>query len=514
MALRLEPSSPMPKPQAKAKRKSAPQRSPAARKPASAKSQPAGVGETIGIAAFARQLGVNEDFALAATCAMLTGVAGPEVLLQNPWGPSRLPKLDSLVKVGIAAGRLIECLAVPVERINRRLAQNMGRANSQAIDFLTLGEFESDSPRKHHGPAREATLRRNLEILTSAPTGSLRADLAFDPVVQRAEAIVHSQVLVRKAAWRDLSGLIDHCHFRCALVVEPLLGLDREGDDPAMIARELSQLMDGVLTRGPTGSRGSPSNYSEPARAQVMLVLGQRELDVLPSAGAELLDRMLWCSPDGSDSKGAGKPDGAAVFFDAFQSSLEEIVELRRAGQTLAVRFETPKTCVAFHEAWRVYEKEVAAMPSHPGVSVVGLPATLLAGMIFLRRGLPNARRPSDDLLLRHAFAVARRLAAIHDGQVLAVRRAARIHDGVAIARRVVEKLNSLPDSSPPLKLREIVRCFSCQKKSRFAPVLDALVELDVLLKVEEGFQLGTAELSDVEELLVESLGAAAKISN
>jgi hypothetical protein len=239
-------------------------------------------------------------------------------------------------------------------------------------------------------------------------------------------------------------------------------------------------------------------------------VLGQRELDVLPSAGAELLDRMLWCSTDGADSKGAGKPEDAAVFFDAFQSSLEEIVELRRAGQTLAVRFETPKTCVAFHEAWRVYEKEVAALPSHPGVSVAGLPASLFAGLSFLRRGLPKARQPSDDLLIRHAFAVARRLAAVHDGQVVAVRRAARIHDGVAVARRIVEKFK---DSSPPLKLREIVRCFSCQKKSRFAPVLDALVELDVLLKVADGFQLGTAELSDVEELLVESLGAAAKAS-
>lgn len=503
----------MPKPQARTRSKSVPQRSPAARKSTSAKSQPAGVGETIGFAAFARQLGVDEDFALAATCSILAGVAGPEALLQAPWDSSRLPKLDSIVKDGTAARRLIECLAAPVDRINRRLAQNMGRANHEAIGFLTLGEFEADSPRKNHGPAREATLRRNLEILTPAQASDLRSDLAFDPVVQRAEAILHSQVMVRKAAWRDLPALTDSCHFRCALVVEPLLGLDREGGDPAMIARELSQLMDGVLTRVQTASRGSPRNYSEPARAQVILVLGQGELEVLPSAGAELLDRMLCFSADAGESKGPGKPDDAAVFFGAFQSSLEEIIELRRAGQTLAVGFEAAKTCVAFHEAWRVYEKEVAALPSRPGVSVAGLPASLYAGLSFLRRLLPKGRQPADDMLIRHAFASARRLAAVHDGQVLAMRRAALIHDGVAVARRIVEKLTSQPDPSAPLKLRDIARCFSCQKKSRFTSVLDALVELGVLLRVDEGFQPGPVELSDAEELLVDALGATGKTS-
>lgn len=461
--------------------------------------------EAFGIAGFAKELGVDEDFAVAVCCSILAGIAGPEGYLETPWGPGRLPKLDLLTTKDSSPGaRLIGCLTDPVERINGRLAHNMARCNPDAIEFLAFGAFSGDASKKPPLEARDATLRRNLAFLTSKE--GLKGDLVIDATARRVEAILHPGILLRRAAGRDLPRLLDDCHYRSALVVEPSLGLGREGSEPAKAIREFLLLLVGALTRNRSSSGRSRKGVG-PARGQVILTLGREELGALNGTAAVLLDRMLWISPNVGKPVASAKPDGASIFLDAYERTIRKVVELRREGHALLVQFESPEMRTRFHDELKVYEKGVATMRSNPGESAARLPEALFWGLWFLRRSLPQGSRVSDDALITAVFASATRLAANHNRQVLVLRNSGLVTDALQIARRAVRELST---RMAPLKIRDLTRMFSQQKKERFVPILDALVEAGVLIKDSTGaYLLGSVEIDEVADLLVAKLDGA-----
>ena len=161
-----------------------------------------------------------------------------------------------------------------------------------------------------------------------------------------------------------------------------------------------------------------------------------------------------------------------------------------------------------FHGARRDYEKDIAAMRSNPGESVAGLPETLFWGLWFLRRSLPQDRRVSDEALIAAVFACSNRLAASHDRQVLVLRNSGLANDGMQIARRVVGELRTKATSRG---CRDLIRLFGgSQKKERFIPIFDVLVEAGVLLKDKAGaYLLGPVEIEEVADLLVVKLDGA-----
>lgn len=459
--------------------------------------------ESFGISDFATALGVDEDFAVAVCCSILAGIAGPEGYLETPWGPGRLPKLDLLATKDSSPGaRLIGCLTDPVERINGRLAHNMARCNPDAIEFLAFGAFSGDVSKKPHLDARDATLRRNLTFLTT--NEGLKGDLVIDATARRVEAILHPGILLRRAAGHDLPLLLDECHYRNALVVEPSLGLGREGPEPAKAIRELLPLLNGALTRIRSSSSRSRKGFG-PARGQVILTLCRDELGALSGAAAELLDRMLWISPTVGRLAASAKPDGASIFLDAYEDTILEVVALRREGHSLLVQFESPELRTRFHDELKVYENGVAGMRSNPGETAARLPETLFWGLWFLRRSLPEPRRVSDDALITTVFACATLLVANHNRQVLVLRNSGLVNDGMQIARRVVGELRS---KASPRGCRDLIRLFGgSQKKERFIPIFDVLVEAGVLLKDNAGaYLLGPVEIEEVADLLVVKL--------
>jgi hypothetical protein len=471
------------------------------KKPASTKEHPEISTGFWGIGSLADSLRVSEEFAVAVTCSILTGLAGPDPVLQGPFGCVTLPKLDLLTDASLASNRLIECLSGPLQRISRRLTQNMGRSNPEAIEHLTVGSFAAKGAKKGHREGRGATLRLNLEILVP-PTSSLAGDLVFDPLVQRSEAILHPQVLVRNASGRDVPVLVEECHLRHALVIQPKLGLDRAGSEPSQVIAGFLPLLDGMLTKAHAGRGGDARNCSEPAKAQMILT---EDLSAITDPVGHLLNRLLVVSAGkdrGKPSKGSAE---TSAFFEAFQSALEDIIELRREGHTLMARFDSEETLERFQDEQRTYETEVAALRSRPGVSVIGLPMTLFWGMHFLRHALPDEHRNTDKELVTAAFAYARRLATFHDDRVSSLRNANLDAAALNIARRWVEKLAA---HSTPLKPRELLRCFKQQKRSRYAPILDALVEAEVLIQDEEDcYSLGAVDLEDVVDAVVRKIG-------
>jgi hypothetical protein len=196
------------------------------------------------------------------------------------------------------------------------------------------------------------------------------------------------------------------------------------------------------------------------------------------------------------------------VFFEAFQSAIEEVICFRREGHAPLARFESSETLANFYEQLRAYEVEVAAIRSLPGMSVIGLPQTLYWGLTFLLRSLPESHRITEKALVTAVFTCARKLAESHDRQVIALRNAALSDDRLSIARRLVEKIS---ESSVPLKLRDLVKFFKRQNGNLYLPVLGALVNAEVLLRDDDkGYRLGSVEFEDAADLIVADLEGAA----
>jgi hypothetical protein len=463
-----------------------------------------------GIGAFSASFGMDADWGTAVVCSMLTGIAGQRAMLATEWGSGRLPKLDLILSAGQpAVSRMVDALAGPIERINRHLVQKSGLSHPSAVGALLMGALQDGraSHRRIRARRLEATLRGTPELQEIPPGWS---DFEGDPAAQRREALVNPSILLKNAAGPDLAAMIQDCHCRHALLIQPALELDREGSEPDQIIRSLLPLLDGILTRGCV-SGASARGCGEPARAQMILCLRSGEADIFVASRHRAIERFLWIG--GSGSQGMAIPDSAASgeFFATYERALQEIVGRRCEGGDVQVEFQTPEGRSKFYAQIAAYESNCASsLHSKPGISVMGLPQSLFWGLSFLGLSRPDAASSSEADLVDFVFECARRLAMRHDKAVLASRDASRLADGLNVARRVVDELT---EKDQPLKLRSFARCFNRQGKERIQPVLDAMVGCGILDEKEKSYRLAAADLDQVEDaflaMLAEGLAAA-----
>lgn len=100
------------------------------------------------------------------------------------------------------------------------------------------------------------------------------------------------------------------------------------------------------------------------------------------------------------------------------------------------------------------------------------------------------------------AFATARRLVKNHNDQVLSIKNAKLLADCCKLAGKIVEDVAS---ATSPMKFRDIARCNHVQTKEKISPVVNALIEIGVLVRDEDGFHaLGPLDLEDAAEILVQ----------
>lgn len=462
--------------------------------------------DTLGLNGFARAIGVASDSVLAVTATLLSGIAGPAAWLQSPWGQTRLPKLDLLTsKEDFRTQRMIEAISAPLSLMNRRLAENMGRLSPDAIDLVTSGPFSTKAASKlADSEMRDKALHRHLEALTpvSRPgeSGLLRQDLAFDPVTHRKESLLHPQFLLKDVGGRDLQSRVEGCHLRTALVIQPTLGLAREGPDPSRVMKLLCALLDGTGSKERAGSPDRGRDPSLPAKAHAILSLARNEVEAMSAMGTEHLNRFLWVPENVSQPSKAGDDDASEAFLGAFQAAVEEILELRREGRGLLIQFETREAVSTFEEELRLYEADIMQTASEAGPWERGLPQTLFWALAFLRRSLPVSGRVDDECLMTAAFSAARRLVEDHRNQTLLITNAQLLADRRALSERIVDEVSR---ATSPMKFRSIARCFRNQKKERISPVVEVLIETGVLVRDAAGLHtLGPVEFADAEEVL------------
>ena len=170
------------------------------------------------------------------------------------------------------------------------------------------------------------------------------------------------------------------------------------------------------------------------------------------------------------------------------------------------MRFREDRATAAFEKRLRAYEAHVNGLPSDPGPSARGLPETLIWSLWFLRLALPAKHQPSDDSLIETAFRIARNLLDGHCRQMAALRAARLLAEQLLLAEKIAEDIAA----RRPMKLRDIVRLFRLQKKERFEPVLQALIETGVLVRDEGGvYHPGPVEFGDAEDTLARMFEAA-----
>ena len=461
----------------------------------------------LGIRSWAHDLDVVPETALAMVAAMLTGVAGPDAWLELSWGPVPLPKLDILTdKSHSAVMRLIDCLAGPVRQLNRRLAQKMRVHSPAALEFCTAGPFAGSGQKLATPDMVVKTIDNHWQALTRTPgpgeNGMLHQDLAFDPVPERMEAITHPDFVLENARGRDLASLVDNCHGHAALVIRPVLPLDRAGVEPYQAMNQLTALLDGTIVR-----KRDPGGCQQ-ARAVAILALAQADIGFLANAGQPLLSRLLWVGTGGAKEDAhvtvqAGSRDAASRrFFDAYRQALDLILDVRRQGRTPLIRLADS---TAFETKLRQYRADLDQWPTDPGISARGLPETLLWTMGFLRLALPSDRRSSDESLVKAAFGVARQLAECHVREMTKQDDVRQSEASCVFAGQIV----ALVSQHAPMVFRDLARSFRKQRKERFVPVIDTLVDARVLSRDERGrLNPGPVALPDVMEEIVERLSA------
>jgi hypothetical protein len=460
----------------------------------------------MGLSAVSQASSVPADSVLAVVATILTALAGQDAVIQGPLGPTRLSKVDLLTNSGdFRMQQLIDQLVFPLEGIQRRLVQNMGRNSPDAMELLACGAYSSPATGKiANQEIRDKSLKRQMDALLKSPTldtaSALHQDLTFDPVPYNVESMLHPNFLLKGSEGRSLKLLVDDCHQRTALVLKPKLELEREGSEPAKVMKILSDLMDGeVITKRPAPiERGRDSSLL--AKAQALLSLTTGEIEALAAMGADWLNRFLWLKlEDRRESKPACK-DACAAFMEVYRQALHEILAHRREGQPLMLDFESDETVRLFDSEGEIYENELCGNTSQAAPWARGLPQALFWAMAFLRRSMPSELGPSQGSLVITSFAVARRLVENHNDQVLAITNASLLTARHRLAKRIVDEMET---AKSPQTFRDIARYTHIQKKEVVAPVVDALIEVGVLVRDENGVHTrGPVDLVDVMEIL------------
>lgn len=447
--------------------------------------EPADALELLGLRAWSRAMDVSPETALAAAATVLTGMAGPDPWLEATWGPVPLPKLDLLsCRRDGPVQRLIDCLAAPVLQLNRRLSQKMGVHSPEALELCTTGTTSN----KHAPPALvERTMRNHWQALTltSGDGSLLDQDLAFDPVPNRMEAITHPEFLLENPRGRDLTTLIDQCHLHTALVIRPVLALDRKGSEPHQMMSQLTALLEGTIVR----KRGHSS--CQTAKACAILALGDTEIECMQASGHELLDRLLWLVA-GTAVDAPADAEASRRFFRSYQQAATVILDTRRQGRAPALRLQDDHAMAEFETELVKYRHELSQLPVNPGSSAQALPQSLLWTMGFLRLAVTSSQ--SDESLVQAAFFCARQLVETHVRELTRKDEANKVEARCDLAEQIVLRL-----TSKPVRLRALVRSFDDQRKARFMPVINALMELGVLVRDDESlYHVGSVELTEV----------------
>ncbi|MEI7910608.1 MAG: hypothetical protein WCK77_13305 [Verrucomicrobiota bacterium] len=447
-------------------------------------------------------IGTAPDNVLAMAASILTGLAGPGATFRLPWGCIPLDGLNLLVQEGQGGTtRALDMLLSPVRQANLLVLQTMGGVNRKMLDFQQAGTFASNPAKVNPGGPNESTALLTLQKTIKPESGShespAAADLVPDPGILRLEAMRRPAILLEGVRFTDLKNRLLGCHRLSALAILRLTPT-LEDPDKKKLLTALTEILDGCeVAIPPDKTHGIEPHH--PARLSAIVRLDSKAWDGIHEEAPQLLERGLLLAQDNMQVMHAPKVEGATAYGEFYRGAVEEVAITRRDGQFLQVGFDDPAAAASFQESLNSYTRTCHGLAHEVGAAARNLPVALAWSMLVLSRQMTGeyaAHRPADAQIVTTSFQAANRLLARHHATMGQMEMAASRESMLAIAGRLVFKVRG----KGPVSERQLVRSFTQQKLSIYRPVIDALVNGQVLELTPEGLlQTGPRPFEDAQ---------------
>ncbi len=439
-----------------------------------------------GIEHWAVTIGVDPDNALALVASILGGLAGPLGYIDHPWGMEGLPSLH--VVVPAAEGMLPHAsnvLLSPARRINRQILESMAGINPSLLNYVRHASFAGDPGKVNpHDDIESVALRDLREGAAFDPQrrhiSNGEGDLDPDPIQRRVEAITRPALLLESPGLAEIPKLLSGCHLSHALGADIPLHHLLSSPKRKREIDQLARLMNGTEILMPSPKYPVSIEHNRAARLQAILraalsVLRQLLPDIIP-----LLEQSLVLV----NTPAVARPDPTASYFsELFGRTTSRVALLRRNGMPMVSEFTTSEASSRFQEEFSRFIAACDASPVPVGSSIRNLPQSMAWTLMMLRLHMKQNGPPGDDEVITAVFDASRNLLRRHCQQVDELLHAAEQEEMIRRARKIVRKIQE----KQLITFSGLVRTFDQQRTSLYRPVVDTLVEAEVLDRQPDG---------------------------
>jgi hypothetical protein len=388
----------------------------------------------------------------------------------------------------------------------------MAGVNRKMLDHLQAGTFATNPARiDPNGRIESIGLQKLQDSIVpehSWKDVSSASDLSPEAAVLRMESMRRPTLLLEGARLSELKTLLLGCHRLSALAILRLAP-ELDSPDKKKLLATLTELMDGCELKIPQGRTVHGIELNYPAKVNAIFRLDQPTWERLHDEAPQLLERGLLVADDTPTASHEIRAEGAAAFNQFYTTAINEIGVTRRDGLFLQVGFGSTHAAVAFQKNMLDHQAACNALTQEVGPAARNLPVALAWSLLVLCRqmtGQHAAYAPTDKQIIELSFAAASRLLARHHGYLANIESAATRESMLAIAGRLVFKVRG----KGPISERHLVRSFTCQKLSIYRPVIQALIDEQVLELTPEGLlQLGRRPFEDAQPALWPPLAVA-----
>jgi len=451
-----------------------------------------------GLTHWSGTLGVDPDNTLALCSSILGGLAGPVAALELPWGTVEVPKLDLVVPE--SQGTMPQALAFLLNgprAANSQILERMAGINPGELRYVLHASFGGDPSKADSDSYLEnfmiKDLRANLGFERDAERpGSSEEDLRPDLRQKRIESITRPSILLEAPSMADLPKLLAGCHLSHALGV----GLNLEPNGSPKRKQELARLLGilkGMETILPSAKFPVSIEHSRPCGLQTIF---NADTEVLQSQFAEL-GRLLEHSLLLSNTPARCVVDpNASYFFSLYSKVVGRTIILRRDGMPLTAGFSTDENAFRFQKENADYLAACDAAGLKIGPCVRGLPLSMAWTFLMLRAHMRTFQPPTDDEVITAVFAAAQQLLKRHCLRWVELSQAARREEVLRRVRSIVRKI----EEKQMLTFTALVRSFDKQKTSLYRPLVDVLIEAEVLGVQDGKLVIGSRKFNEVSQ--------------
>ncbi len=439
-----------------------------------------------GLDHWAATIGVDADNTLALITSVLGGLAGPVGYTDQPWGMEELPALHVIIPA--TQGMLPHAsnlLLSPARRMNRQILETMAGINPAALNHIRHGSFAGDPEKIRPYDDIESDL---LSYLRRVPAFDLEAnricdgeaDLDPDPIQRRIEAITRPALILESPALADLPKLLPGCHLSHALGADIPLGHLVSSPKRKKELDQLLRLMNGTEVLMPSPKYPVGIEHNRTARLQALFRENPTTFRSLAPDIIPLLEQSLILV----NTPAAAHPDPMASYFsELFHRTASRVALFRRNGIPLVAEFATPEAAARLQEEFSRFISVCDASPVPVGSSIRNLPRSMTWALMMLRQHMKQYAPPGDDEVITTVFDASRNLLSRHCQQVEELIHAAEQDELIRRARKIVRKIQE----KQLISFSGLVRTFDQQRTSLYRPIVDILVEAEVLDRQPDG---------------------------